>query len=194
MDVCAEWRAESEFTLERQILILKGCACASQGTTAGAWVSLESWGCWCTEKPLGAGSCAQIPEELDASQAPASLGSPAGSPGSPGVSGSLAFAALLQTMPREVPGVEQHLGKDCKQHPNNLCERIHSLGSAQSCNQHPQNVSSLAPALSAWTNHSQRDSVPRSPGSGRSLVGRSSVSCSRSVSSSPSDCRRAGSC
>lgn len=119
---------------------------------------------------------------------------PAGSPGSPGVSGSLAFAALLQTMPREVPGVEQHLGKDCKQHPNNLCERIHSLGSAQSCNQHPQDVSSLAPALSAWTNHSQRDSVPRSPGSGLSLVGRSSVSCSRSVSSSPSDCRRAGSC
>lgn len=80
MDVCAEWRAGSGFTLERQTLILKDCACASQGITAGMWVSLENWGCWCTEKPLAAGCCAQIPEELDSSQAPDFLASTSGWP------------------------------------------------------------------------------------------------------------------
>lgn len=180
--MCAKWRAGHEFTLERQILILKACACASQGTTAGVWVSLENWGCWCTEKPLAAGYCAQIPEDLDASQAPGSLASLRGSPGSSGVSGSFVFVASLQTMPRKAPGVEQleqHLGKDCKQHPNNPWERIHSLGSAQRWNQHPQDVSSLAPALSAWTNHSHKETVPRPPHSDHGLVGRSSMSCSR---------------
>lgn len=75
--------------------------------------------------------------------------------------------------------LEQHLRKDRKQHPNSPWERIRSLGSAQHWNQHPQDVSSLPLALSAWTNHSQRETVPRSSRSGHSLVGRSSVSCSR---------------
>lgn len=159
--MCAEWRAESGFTLERQTLILKGllvlprapqlaCGFPCETGTAGVQRSHglqnavpKSQRNWMQVRP-------QPPWEA-----------PAGSPGCPGVSGSLAFVALLQTTPREVPGVElleQHLGKECKQHPDNLCERIHSLGSAQSWNQHPQDMSSLAPALSAWTNHSQRDS------------------------------------
>lgn len=100
---------------------------------------------------------------------------PVGSPGSSGVSGSSAFVASLQTMPRKVPGMElleQHLGKGCKQHPNNLWERI-CLGM------------STHRTCPAWLWLSQlgqiipKGKLPRSFHRGHSLVGRSSMSCSR---------------
>lgn len=48
--------------------------------------------------------------------------------------GVLLFVASLQTMLMKAPGtelLEERLGNDCKQHPNNLRKRTRSLGSAR---------------------------------------------------------------
>lgn len=120
-----------------------------------------------------AGCCAQIPEELDQVRH-SILGKLSGYSWLLCSQWEFCICCLLTNNAKD----SSTWGKDCKQHPNNLWERIHGLGSAQHCSLRPQDMSSLAPALSAWTSDSHREAVPRSPRSGHSLVGRSSMSSS----------------
>lgn len=123
LGLCLHWKGK---------YYLKDSARPSQATMAGLWVSLEE-----LLVRGAAGHRAQILKQLDASQAPAShrfLGMSQSVDLAPLKSvGVLLFVALLQITLMRAPGtelLEQHLGNDCKQHPNNLCKRICSLGSA----------------------------------------------------------------
>lgn len=174
--MCAEWRAGSEFTLERKILILKGLCWCFPGQSSwglgfpgklGLLVHREATGCrMLCPNPRGAGC----------KSGSSLLGKPQGIALAPLESvGVLHLLSRYKQCQGKLQVWNCWKGKDCKQHPNNPWERIHSLGPAQCWNQHPQDVSSLAAALSAWTNHPHRETLP----SGHSLVGRSSLSCSR---------------